>query len=115
MDWKPKARIFADSTESEPTKPSELGSVGFEGAASSESPKIETEPALADLAHASAVLNRAGVRIMRLEGQFVIGVWSDLDSPEIRATLRTLDMDRLPMRYKLRRVESEHQRQDQFK
>ena len=69
------------------------------------------------MARASAVLNRAGVRIMALEGGATIGVWSDLDGPEVRAALRTFGSDRLPvryldgagvpMRYKLRRVEGE--------
>ena len=54
---------------------------------------------------------------MRLDGQFTIGVWSDLDGAKIRAALRTLDMDHLsvryldgagiPLWYKLRRVEGE--------
>jgi hypothetical protein len=51
---------------------------------------------------------------MQLEGVTTIGVWSDLDGPEIRAALRTsasdgvpvryLDGAGIPMRYKLRRV-----------
>src|SRR5262245_45935722 len=41
MDWKPKARILADTAEREPTKPSKPGFVGFEGATSAKSPKIE--------------------------------------------------------------------------
>jgi len=117
MEWKPKARILADSAESEPTKPSKPGSVGFEGATSAESPEIEAGPDPAELARASAVLNRAGVRIMALEGGATIGVWSDLDGPAVRAALRTFGSDRLPvryldssgvpMRYKARRVEGE--------
>jgi hypothetical protein len=49
MVWKPKARILADSAESEPTKPSEPGSVGFEGAAYVGLSEIEAELATADL------------------------------------------------------------------
>jgi hypothetical protein len=74
-------------------------------------------PDPAELARASAVLRRAGVRIMALEGGATIGVWSDLDGPEVRAALRAFGSDRLPvryldgagipMRYKLRRVEGE--------
>jgi hypothetical protein len=117
MDWKPKARILADSAEGEPTKPSKPGSVGFEGATSAESPKIEEAPDRAELACASGVLNRAGVRIMALEGGATIGVWSDWDGPEVRAALRAFGSHRLPlryldgagipMRYKSRRVEGE--------
>ena len=69
------------------------------------------------MARASAVLNRAGVRIMQLDGVTTIGIWSDLDGPEVRKALRVYGSDRLPirylegaaipMRYKLRRVEGE--------
>jgi hypothetical protein len=99
MDWKPKAQILADPAESEPTKPSKPGFVGFEGASSAESPEIQAGPNPAELARASAVLNRAGVRIMALEGGATIDVWSDLDGPEIRAALRTFGSDRFPLRY----------------
>jgi hypothetical protein len=71
----------------------------------------------AELARASGVLNRAGVRIMRSEGAATIGVWSDLDGPDARAALRTFGSDGLPVRYldgagipiryKVRRVEGE--------
>src|SRR5262249_8740090 len=68
-------------------------------ATSAESPEIEAAPDPAELARASAVLNRAGVRIVALEGGATIGLWSDLDGPEIRAALRTFGSDRLPLRY----------------
>lgn len=78
---------------------------------------ILTDPDRVELVSASTVLNRAGVRIMALEDGATIGVWSDLDGPEVRAALRTLELDRLPvryldgagvpLRYKLRRVEGE--------
>ena len=70
-----------------------------------------------DLERASTVLNLAGVRIMALEAGATIGVWSDLDGPEIRGALKTLKMDDLPvryldgvgvpLRYKARRVQGE--------
>ena len=117
MDWKPRARILADSTESEPTKLPKPGFVAFEGVTSTKCPEIEPRSYPVELPLASDVLNCAGVRIMRLDGQFTIGVWSDLEGPEIRAALRTLGLDRLPVRnldgagiptrYKLRRVEGE--------
>jgi hypothetical protein len=117
MAWKPKARILADTPESEPTKTSESDSVVFAGATSAESPEIESGPDPAKLARASAVLNRVGARIMALEGGVTIGVWSDLDGPEVRAALRAfgsdgppvryLDGAGVPIRYKLRRVEGE--------
>lgn len=117
MDWKPRVPILADSAESEPTKPSKPGSVGFEGATSAESCEIGPEPDPAELARASAVLHRTGVRVMQLEGVTTIGVWSDLDGPDVRAALRAFGSNRLPvryldgvgvpMRYKLRRVKGE--------
>jgi hypothetical protein len=76
-----------------------------------------SDPDPAELARASAVLSRAGVRIMALESGATVGVWSDLDGPEVRAALRTfgsehlpvryLDGAGIPVRYKLRRVEGE--------
>lgn len=74
-------------------------------------------PEAAESARAAALLNRAGVRIMALAAGATIGVWSDLDGPEIRTGLRILGFERLPvryldgagvpMRYKVRRVEGE--------
>lgn len=71
LDWKPKARILADSAQSEPTKPSKpgskLGSVGFVGATPGNSLKIKRvlcssqgEPAsfLTCAAWKAAALNR---------------------------------------------------------
>lgn len=117
LDWTTKTRISADSAESEPTKPSKPGFVGFVGATPAESPEIHVEADPAELAHASAVLNRTGVRLMQLDGVTTIGIWSDLDGPELRKALRTFGSDRLPiryldgvdvpMRYKLRRAAGE--------
>ncbi len=58
-----------------------------------------SDPDSTELARASAVLNRAGIRIMALEGGATIGVWSDLDGPEVRAALRAFRLDELPVRY----------------
>ena len=76
---------------------------------------LDPDPAL--LACAAAVLSRAGVRLMRVDDEEVVGIWSDLDGPEVRDALRTfgsdslpvryLDGDRIPMRFKLRRVDGE--------
>jgi len=99
MNWKPEARILANTAENDPTKTSEMVSVVSVGATSAESPEIEAGPDPAELARASGVLNRAGVRIMALEGGATIGVWSDLDGPEVRAALRTFGSDALPVRY----------------
>ena len=58
----------------------------------------------AELARASALLNRAGVRIMALEVGATIGVWSDLDGPEVRAALRIFGSDTVPAGGKDRRT-----------
>jgi hypothetical protein len=97
MDWQPKGGILTEGAENEPTKPSEPGSVGFDRATSSDSPKIEVETE--QVQSARRLLNQAGVRIMTLEGGTTIGVWSDLDGPEIRTALRTLASPNLPIRY----------------
>ena len=44
LDWTPTERIIAESPECEPTKPSEPGFVGFEGAPLNSTAKIEGEP-----------------------------------------------------------------------
>jgi hypothetical protein len=75
----------------------------------------EARPVHVELA--TSMLSVAGVRIMGLDGQITIGVWSDLNGANIRVALRALDMGHLPVRYldgasipvryKLRRVEGE--------
>jgi hypothetical protein len=76
-----------------------------------------SDPTAEELVHASAVLGRTGVRLMRIDGMDIVGIWSDLDGAEVRAALRVygsdqlpvryLDGDGIPMRYKLRRVPGE--------
>ena len=56
-------------------------------------------PSPAELDRATGVLNRSGCRIMQLEGGLTIGIWSDLDGPEIRGALRVLEADQLPVQY----------------
>ena len=95
LDWQP--RILTQSPAVGPSKPTKLGSDGFEGSYLVESPKIGDETDAAQ--GAVDVLNNAGVRIMRIYDGTAIGVWSDLDGLEIRAALRTLEMDCLPVRH----------------
>jgi hypothetical protein len=101
----------------EPPRPSKPGSVGFEGSSTGESPVIGAALDPAELARAGAVLSRAGVRLMQLNGADAVGVWSDLDGPDVRAALRTSCLEHLPvlyldgagisMRYRRRWVEGE--------
>ena len=114
MDWTPKARILADPAERAPTKPSKAGSVGFDGDLSKESSKIEGGP---ELMLARTVLTVADVRLLDLDGGRVVGIWSDLDCPKVRAALqltgennhpvRYLDGGSVPACYKSRRVPGE--------
>jgi hypothetical protein len=92
MDWQPRGGMLAEVAKNEPTKPSEPGSVGFEGAASADSPEIEAETEQAR--RVRRLLNQAGVRIMILEPGATIGI-----GPGIRAALRTLGNAELPVRY----------------
>jgi hypothetical protein len=74
------------------------------------------DPSPEELARSSAALAKAGVRLMRIDGADYVGIWSDLDGPEVRPALRTygshelpvryLDGD-VPMRFKLRKVPGE--------
>jgi hypothetical protein len=71
----------------------------------------ETGPAI-DLATVSAIMNRTGCRLMELDGRVTIGIWADLDGPEIRAAIRAfgnppvkyLDSAGIPQRYKVRDI-----------
>jgi hypothetical protein len=70
-----------------------------------------------ELTRAGTVLKNAGVRIMALDNGTTIGVWADLDGPEVQRALRIFGSDGLPIlyldgagipsRYKERRVEGE--------
>lgn len=97
LNWQPKAGILTEGGEGEPTRPLECGSVGFEGVSSGGSPEIGSETEQAGTAR--RLLNRAGVRIMILESGATIGLWSDLDGPDIRAAVSTLGLAGLPVRY----------------
>jgi len=80
-------------------------------------PAEPADPETAVRIRARKLLNGTGVRIMILNGVSSIGVWSDLDEPEIRESLRSLgheltpvrylDGTGIPMQYKLREVKGE--------
>jgi len=117
LAWKPKGRISAEPAKVKPSETTKSLSDVFVASPPADSPEIEVGPDPAELARASAILNRAGVRTMALEASATIGVWSDLDGPKVRAAFRILGSDRLPiryldgagvpMRYKVRRVSGE--------
>ncbi len=60
---------------------------------------VKQETSHAEFNAATSSLNRAGVRMMILNGVPSIGVWSDSDGPEVRGALRILQMHKLPLRY----------------
>jgi hypothetical protein len=76
--------------------------LGPESAASAETApplaKIEAQDER-EVDHARDVLNSTGARIMALKLGPAIGVWSDLDTPEVRSALRVLRLDQLPLRF----------------
>src|SRR5215469_17965917 len=62
-------------------------------------PEVE-EPGTDELARASRLLSEAGVRLMEINGVFTVGIWSDLDSPALRAAIRMFhDSGMPPIRY----------------
>ena len=114
--WVPKTRILDNSLERAPSKPSKHASAGFGGVASAESPETEVR-SNPNLARAAALLDRLGVRHIVVDGINIIGIWSDLDGPEIRSALATvghgavpvryLDGPDVPLMYKVRRISGE--------
>lgn len=62
-------------------------------------PPEESEPSATEIAGATCVLKRLGVRQMEIDGVTIIGVWSDLDGPELRTALRIHEKEGLPLRY----------------
>lgn len=76
--------------------------------------KYESWPPAQQRAHASRILAKAGVRLMNLDEVMTVGIWSDLDSKELRWALAMfgsgdtpwlyLDGPGTPERYKLRAV-----------
>jgi hypothetical protein len=62
-------------------------------------PLSRPEPDSGDVQRAYALLRRHEVRYLELEGQALIGVWADQDSPIIRAALQIVGWGDLPVRY----------------
>lgn len=53
----------------------------------------------AEISHAAALLNRAGTRIVVTTEAELIGIWSDLDSAEVRAAIAMVGRGHLPVCY----------------
>jgi hypothetical protein len=53
-------------------------------------------PVQDEASRAEQVLADSGVRLMELNGSFTIGIWSDLDSSELRDAIRTFHPDGMP-------------------
>ena len=79
---------------------------------------VESGPDEPTRATANALLGRVGMRLMNIDGKMVVGLWSDLDGPEVRAALtvfhpdgvppiRYLDGSGIPDKYKERRAAGE--------
>jgi hypothetical protein len=114
LKWKP-----SDTPSDEPTKPTESGSVGFEGTVSALSEKSESvaeKIAWAQFQWAEATLFKNDVRILELDGVMTAGIWADLDSKDLRDALEIrfpgtpisyVDAAQVPAREKVRRVPGE--------
>jgi hypothetical protein len=82
-----------------------MGLVSEPAAAKTESavpiqfPQQEAEPNQEELRAAGEVLSRVGMRLIELEGGTTVGLWSDLDGPEVRAALRVYGSHLQPVRY----------------
>ncbi|MGI9074289.1 MAG: hypothetical protein ACR2JB_23920 [Bryobacteraceae bacterium] len=69
-------------------------------------------PTLAEIAEAMQLLNLCGVRIMRYDSELRLGMWEDLDGPELRHAIAAVGMHELrvvhlesaevPIRFKIR-------------
>jgi hypothetical protein len=89
LNWSPRATKFEETPEIEPTEPTEPGFGSFGGSSSAHIENFfEADRAL---------LNRLGVRLIRSNGRLLVGVWSDLDSPALRQSLKRLRLDRCPV------------------
>jgi hypothetical protein len=61
--------------------------------------ETEEEPSQEAIDQAGEVLSRVGMRLMELEEGTTVGLWSDLDGPEVRRALRVFGSHRLAMKY----------------
>jgi hypothetical protein len=62
-------------------------------------PKIQGQGNQTDIERAKALLRAIDMRLMELDCGTTVGLWSDRDGPPVRAALRALEFDRLPLRY----------------
>jgi hypothetical protein len=117
MSWRDKfAGLRTDDTSDRtPTSVTCVTTLPDSRALRLQGPESDVENSV--VIRARATLNGAGVRSFLVNGVRHIGLWSDLDSAEIRAALRSLGHELLPVvyldgagvpdRYKLRQVAGE--------
>jgi hypothetical protein len=115
--WEPDPTKFCVFPDDDLTKLTPSPQPVLMGTRLAENPASEPVLNREKLTLASSVLGHGGVRIMTLETGVAIGLWSDLDGPEVRAALRVFGSDHLPVvyldgpgvppRFKLRRVAGE--------
>ncbi len=101
MSWRLKLGIPAtsDSSDNSGTSVTSVTGSPYIQKTGEGIPSLCPDPERSDFVRARYILNRAGVRIMQRDGVTTIGVWSDLDGPEIRGSLLTSKNDQLPVCY----------------
>ena len=62
--------------------------------------RISPESSVPDVQRARAVLDRFEVRVFEINGESVVGVWSDCDSAAIRAAICAVGWGGLPIKYR---------------
>jgi hypothetical protein len=117
LEWSPPSISLADAN-TEPTEATEGASDGSVGLRSGTRPVVDATACAQSITEpqrqAMALLNGIGARAVWVGPAVYIGLWSDLDSPQLRSTIRTLGWDEysvmyldssgVPPRYKVRRV-----------
>jgi hypothetical protein len=60
---------------------------------------VSSEADPKELTRAGRVLSAAGVRLIEIDGELIVGLWSDLDSLAVRQALHLFGSGELPIRY----------------
>jgi hypothetical protein len=117
MNWRDKFEDLTtgDTSDKTPTSVTSVTTLPRNRIVRPQGPESDAENSV--VVGARGALNRAGVRSFLVNGVRHIGLWSDMDSAEIRAALRSLGHELLsvvyldgagvPLTYKARNVEGE--------